>query len=36
VRWKLASRIVWAWVLTIPASGLIAALFWYLGRNFLG
>ena len=36
VRWKLASRIVWAWVLTIPASGLIAALFWYLGRNYLG
>ena len=36
VRWKLASRIVWAWVLTIPASGLIAALFWHLGRGFMG
>jgi PiT family inorganic phosphate transporter len=35
VRWGLASRIVWAWVLTIPASGLIAAIFWYLGRGFL-
>ncbi len=35
VRWNIATRIVWAWVLTIPASGLIAALFWYLGRNFL-
>jgi len=36
VRWGIASRIVWAWVLTIPASGLIAALFWYFGRSFLG
>ncbi len=36
VRWKLASRILWAWVLTIPASGLIAAFFWYLGRGFMG
>ncbi len=36
VRWGLASRIVWAWVLTIPVSGLIAAIFWYLGRGFMG
>jgi PiT family inorganic phosphate transporter len=35
VRWGLASRIVWAWVLTIPASGLIAAAFWYFGRTWL-
>ncbi|MGH7738515.1 MAG: inorganic phosphate transporter [bacterium] len=26
VRWGVASRIVWAWVLTIPAAALIAAL----------
>ena len=26
VRWGLAGRIVWAWVLTIPAAGLMAAL----------
>jgi PiT family inorganic phosphate transporter len=26
VRWGLARRIVWAWILTIPAAGLIAAL----------
>jgi inorganic phosphate transporter, PiT family len=26
VRWGLAGRIVWAWVLTIPASALMAAL----------
>jgi len=30
VRWGLAGSIVWAWVLTIPASGLVAALVWYL------
>jgi PiT family inorganic phosphate transporter len=26
VRWGLASRIVWAWVITIPASALMAAI----------
>jgi inorganic phosphate transporter, PiT family len=36
VRWGIASRIVWAWVLTIPASGLIAASFWYFGHRLLG
>jgi PiT family inorganic phosphate transporter len=25
VRWGIAGRIVWAWVLTIPAAGLMAA-----------
>jgi PiT family inorganic phosphate transporter len=35
VRWKLAARILWAWVLTIPASGLIAAIFWYFGHGFM-
>jgi len=25
VRWGIAGRIVWAWVLTIPASALMAA-----------
>jgi PiT family inorganic phosphate transporter len=35
VRWGIAGRILWAWVLTIPVSGLIAALFWSLGRGFL-
>jgi PiT family inorganic phosphate transporter len=32
VRWGIAGTIVWAWVLTIPASAAIAALTWYLGR----
>jgi PiT family inorganic phosphate transporter len=26
VRWGIAGRIVWAWILTLPASALIAAL----------
>lgn len=30
VRWTVASRIVWAWILTIPASAMIAALSLYL------
>jgi PiT family inorganic phosphate transporter len=28
VRWGLASNIVWAWIITLPVSGLIAALFY--------
>jgi PiT family inorganic phosphate transporter len=30
VRWGLASRIVWAWILTIPAAALMAAIFYLL------
>jgi inorganic phosphate transporter, PiT family len=30
VRWGLAGRIVWAWILTIPASAIMAALAYYL------
>jgi PiT family inorganic phosphate transporter len=26
VRWGVAGRIVWAWILTIPASAIVAAL----------
>ncbi len=29
VRWGVASSIVWAWVLTIPAAGIMAAASWY-------
>lgn len=29
VRWGVARRIVWAWIITIPASGLVSALCWY-------
>jgi len=28
VRWNVAGRIVWAWILTIPASALIAMFCW--------
>ncbi len=35
VRWGVAGGIVWAWVLTIPASALIAAIFWWLGSLVL-
>jgi PiT family inorganic phosphate transporter len=35
VRWGLASRLVWAWVLTIPCSGLIAAVSYHFGKSFL-
>ena len=30
VRWNVATRVVWAWVLTIPAAGLMAALTYYI------
>jgi inorganic phosphate transporter, PiT family len=30
VRWGVAGRILWAWILTIPASALVAALTWLL------
>ncbi|MBW7903052.1 MAG: inorganic phosphate transporter [Rhodocyclaceae bacterium] len=35
VRWGIAGGIVWAWILTIPASALIAAVFWWLGELIL-
>jgi PiT family inorganic phosphate transporter len=35
VRWGLAGSIVWAWVLTIPASAAMAALAWWVGRMLL-
>ena len=28
VRWGIAGNIVWAWILTIPLSGLVAAVSW--------
>ncbi|MBC6960899.1 MAG: anion permease [Lautropia sp.] len=35
VRWGLAGNIVWAWILTIPASAAMAAIGWWLGSRFL-
>jgi PiT family inorganic phosphate transporter len=30
VRWGIAGRIVWAWVLTIPATAILAAISYYI------
>jgi inorganic phosphate transporter, PiT family len=35
VRWAITFNLLAAWVLTIPAAGLISAFFWYVGRSFL-
>ena len=35
VRWGVAGNIVWAWILTIPASAFIAAVFYWLGLQIL-
>ncbi len=34
VRWGVATRIVWAWVLTIPASAMVAMLTFWVIRLF--
>jgi PiT family inorganic phosphate transporter len=36
VRWGVARRIVWAWVLTIPAAAIMAAIAWMVLRAVLG
>lgn len=35
VRWGVADNIVWVWVLTIPASALMAAIAWWVGQQLL-
>ena len=35
VRWGVAGGIVWAWILTIPCSALMAAIAWSIGRLIL-
>jgi len=35
VRWGIAGRIVWAWVLTIPAAGLMAAASYHILARFV-
>jgi PiT family inorganic phosphate transporter len=32
VKWGVAGRIVWAWVLTMPAAALIAAAAWFVAH----
>ncbi|NEY89646.1 inorganic phosphate transporter [Tabrizicola oligotrophica] len=35
VRWGIAGRIVWAWIITIPASALMGAVFYLIGARFM-
>jgi PiT family inorganic phosphate transporter len=35
VRWGVAGNIVWAWILTIPASAFVAAIAWWVGTRIL-
>lgn len=35
VRWGVARRIIWAWILTIPASALIAAATWWVMERLM-
>jgi PiT family inorganic phosphate transporter len=35
VRWGLATNLVYAWILTIPASALVAAIAYRIGRTFI-
>ena len=34
VRWGVAGRVVWAWILTIPGAGIVAALLYWLLAAF--
>ena len=36
IRWGVAGRIVWAWVLTIPCAAFMSALTWLLCKIVLG
>ena len=36
VRWGVAGRIVWAWILTIPASAVVAGATWFLLHRLAG
>ena len=35
VRWGVAGNIVWAWILTIPASAFVAAVAWWLANEYI-
>ncbi|HKT50676.1 MAG TPA: inorganic phosphate transporter [Candidatus Angelobacter sp.] len=35
VRWGVAQRIVWAWILTIPASAIVAAISFFVVKMFV-
>jgi PiT family inorganic phosphate transporter len=33
VKWGIAGRILWAWILTIPCSAFMAGVAWWIGRH---
>jgi len=35
VRWGIAGNIVWAWILTIPASAFVAAVAWWIANEYV-
>jgi inorganic phosphate transporter, PiT family len=35
VRWNVATGIVYAWIITIPATALLSAMFYWIGSNFM-
>ena len=35
VHWGLAGKIVWAWIFTLPASALVAAIGWWVGQQIM-
>jgi len=36
IKWGVAARILWAWILTIPMSALVAAAVWWILHHFVG
>jgi PiT family inorganic phosphate transporter len=34
VRWGVTVNLLWAWILTIPISGILAALFFFILKLF--
>jgi PiT family inorganic phosphate transporter len=36
VRWGIARRIVWAWIITVPAAAVMAVGFWWILYPFVG
>jgi PiT family inorganic phosphate transporter len=36
VRWGVTFSIIWAWILTIPVSGTLGAVLYYILKNFIG
>ena len=36
VRWGVAGRIIWAWILTIPAAALVAGVIFVIARSVVG